>query len=93
MTPEQFCYWLKGRAELRAEPISEEEWESIKAHLDLVFSKLTPLGPGEHAPVRPQFIPIPRDRHPWPEWPTWAPVPGTPPGVWPNDNGLPTLIC
>lgn len=43
MTPEQFCYWLQGRAELRPmDTPTLEEWEQIRAHLALVFYKVTP---------------------------------------------------
>lgn len=46
MTPEQFCYWLQGRAELVAVPLTEAEWLSVKQHLSLVLTKQTPPGPG-----------------------------------------------
>lgn len=42
MTPEQFCYWLQGRAELDPTPPTAEQWQSIREHLDLVFEKVTP---------------------------------------------------
>lgn len=42
MTPEQFCYWLQGRAELDPVPPTPEQWQSIREHLDLVFDKVTP---------------------------------------------------
>jgi len=42
MTPEQFCYWLQGRAELQPNnPPSFDEWKMIAAHLQLVFEKRT----------------------------------------------------
>jgi len=43
MTPEQFCYWLQGRAELDPNPPSFEQWQSIREHLQTVFTKVTPL--------------------------------------------------
>jgi hypothetical protein len=46
MSPENFCYWLQGRAELVAATPSDAEWESIKQHLNLVLTKQTPPGPG-----------------------------------------------
>lgn len=46
MTPEQFCYWLQGRAELVKQPPNEEEWKSIVEHLGLVFTKVTSPAPG-----------------------------------------------
>lgn len=42
MTPEQFCYWLQGRAELDPTPPTLGQWQSICEHLDLVFDKVTP---------------------------------------------------
>lgn len=42
MTPEQFCYWLQGRAELVPTPPSEAEWNAIHNHLQAVFKKVTP---------------------------------------------------
>jgi hypothetical protein len=40
MTPEQFCYWLQGRAEMQPDnPPSVEEWKMIAEHLQLVFQK------------------------------------------------------
>ncbi|SEN71653.1 hypothetical protein SAMN05216404_106174 [Nitrosospira multiformis] len=53
MTPEQFCYWLQGRAEMQPNnPPSAEEWKIIADHLKLVFKKETPVrlpapGPSE----------------------------------------------
>lgn len=43
MTPEQFCYWLNGYAELSNSPPNIEQWQSIKEHLATVFTKVTPL--------------------------------------------------
>ena len=42
MTAEQFAYWLQGHAELSDGPPSAEQWDAIKAHLQLVFTKVTP---------------------------------------------------
>lgn len=53
MTPEQFCYWLQGFGELTPEPPTPEQWQAIKAHLDAVFRKVTPLVQG----ANPQAIP------------------------------------
>lgn len=55
MTPEQFCYWLQGRAELQPDvPLSDAEWKSVREHLQLVFKKVTPAlyGPNTSTPVR-----------------------------------------
>jgi hypothetical protein len=42
MSPKQFAYWLQGYAELNHGPPSEEQWQSIREHLALVFKKVTP---------------------------------------------------
>lgn len=43
MTPENFCYWLQGFAEITSTPQpSEAQWQAIKDHLQLVFTKETP---------------------------------------------------
>lgn len=42
MTPEQFCYWLQGYAEINGLTPSETEWEIVKDHLKTVFTKITP---------------------------------------------------
>lgn len=39
MTPEQFAYWLQGYAELNCAAPTEEQWNIIKAHLNLVFTQ------------------------------------------------------
>lgn len=41
MNHEQFCYWLQGRAELDATPPTAEQWQSIREHLQLTFTKVT----------------------------------------------------
>ena len=33
MTPENFCYWLQGRAELASEAPTPEQWTLIKQEL------------------------------------------------------------
>ncbi|MET0439143.1 MAG: hypothetical protein ABW043_16785 [Devosia sp.] len=38
----QFAYWLNGFAELHEQPPTPEQWDAIKAHLGLVFNKVTP---------------------------------------------------
>lgn len=53
MTPEQFAYWLQGRAELCKEPPTAKEWEIIKDHLALVFTKVTPPYPQAVWPFQP----------------------------------------
>lgn len=58
MTPEQFCYWLQGRAELLPDqPPSAEEWQAIRDHLATVFVKVTP--DLNRRWLAPQSIPLP----------------------------------
>lgn len=44
MTPENFAYWLQGFVETSNEDDvpSAEQWNEIKNHLKLVFTKVTP---------------------------------------------------
>lgn len=43
MTPENFCYWLQGFAEIQNPiEITKEQVQVIKDHLKLVFTKVTP---------------------------------------------------
>lgn len=42
MDASQFAMWLQGFAELTAEPPTKEQWQSIREHLQLVFTKVTP---------------------------------------------------
>lgn len=42
MTPEQFVYWLQGYAEISGSAPTEEQWQVVKDHLQLVFKKETP---------------------------------------------------
>lgn len=76
MTPEQFCYWLQGRAELMPDtPPSDAEWKMIAEHLTAVFKKVTPaLIPGVVRKDGPDFqiqdqraraMPNPGMKHPW----------------------------
>lgn len=58
MTPDQFCYWLQGFAELHDAPPGREQWQSIREHLAAVFNKVTPP---LHQPVPPMLI------HRWPD--------------------------
>lgn len=45
MTPEQFCYWMQGFAELNVERPTAEQWKSMREHLGTVFHKVTPPVP------------------------------------------------
>lgn len=42
MSPQDFCYWLQGFAELNSEAPTPEQWAAIRDHLQLVFKKETP---------------------------------------------------
>ena len=42
MDASQFALWLQGFAELNAAPPTQEQWQSIREHLQLVFKKVTP---------------------------------------------------
>lgn len=42
MKPEEFCRWLQGFAELNGDPPTPEQWKSIKEHLQLIYTKVTP---------------------------------------------------
>lgn len=42
MDASQFALWLQGFAELNATPPTAEQWQSIREHLQLVFTKVTP---------------------------------------------------
>lgn len=67
MSPEQFVYWLQGFSELNSQPPTAEQWEAIKAHLQLVFTKVTP-------PVQPSPFFKDYNQFPWNQPPSSAPV-------------------
>lgn len=46
----QFAYWLNGFVELNGEQPNQQQWDSIKQHLSLVFNKITP-------PIKPNIYP------------------------------------
>lgn len=48
MTPEQFCYWLQGFAELSPHAPNQMQWNAVREHLATVFNKVTP-------PVQPEL--------------------------------------
>ena len=43
MTPNDFVYWLQGYVELSGDVPTEQQWEVIKDHLQLVMDKKTPV--------------------------------------------------
>lgn len=59
MTPQEFCYWLQGFAELTTDAPTPEQWSAIKDHLRLAFVKVTPgydwskAFPGQTSPLKP----------------------------------------
>lgn len=88
LTPENFTYWLQGFVELtETKQPSEAQWQAIKDHLQLVFTKVTPdlgkplQGPTPPVPF-PGYQPLPVDRFK----PNWL-VPEI--GKWPPG----TVIC
>jgi len=71
MTPEQFCYWLQGFAELQQTQPTIAQWESIKEHLATVFKKVTPpILPPPIVPGLP-MIPFPGDKSKIPGYPVY----------------------
>lgn len=70
MTPEQFCYWLQGYAEISGAAPDQVQWDQIKEHLQLVFRKVTstpqPLNPLAPAlPSKKQIMPSIFDQTQW----------------------------
>jgi|SRR5882724_4601951 len=52
MTPENFCYWLQGWLEIQNPArITPEQIKEIQNHLDLVFTKVTPIVQKKENPV------------------------------------------
>lgn len=45
MSPEQFCYWLQGFAEIHGDAPTDEQWQKIRDHLQTVYHKVTPIYP------------------------------------------------
>lgn len=65
MSPENFVYWLQGRAELLPDqPPTAEEWKMIREHLALVFKKVTPPLGNTVWPRSPSVVPGPMDHLP-----------------------------
>lgn len=91
MTPEQFCYWLQGRAELDETPPTPEQWKSIREHLATVFVKVTPpLKP--YTPKRPLEPYIPNT--PSKPYDDCKPIyPPKWPDTFPNPSWPPTITC
>lgn len=54
MNERDFCHWFQGFAELTPNPPDARQWDQIRAHLALVFKKVTPpLGSPAIPPVTP----------------------------------------
>lgn len=81
MTPEQFCYWLQGFAEINGTAPSPEQWRQIKDHLATVFRKVTPKYDPIINPITEPYKPDPLRTDPLRPYTT---SPGTLP---------PTIIC
>jgi hypothetical protein len=61
MTPENFCYWLQGRAEMQPDPPpTEAEWKMIKEHLGYVFEHMAKpaavVAPSEPRPPKQRTV-------------------------------------
>jgi hypothetical protein len=77
MSPQEFCYWLQGYAEIHGGPITAEQWLVIKDHLQEVFHKTTPnrqsnpISPGIPKPFPYEPNPLDKQRitESWPNWP------------------------
>lgn len=41
LSPASFAFWLMGFAEIHGGPPTLEQWNVIKEHLELVFTKVT----------------------------------------------------
>lgn len=65
LSPDKFCYWLKGFTELHGALPTEEQWKHIKEHLDMVFDHAAPsmvdlhkvpaIDSGYSPPIRPNI--------------------------------------
>lgn len=82
-----FATWLQGWVELNGGKMpTEEQWEMIKAHLKLHFTKVTPPFPEGGPPVMqkwydhtgrdityplPDPLPTPQPSMPWSPMPDW----------------------
>jgi hypothetical protein len=66
MTPEQFCYWLQGRAELQPDTApTKVEWKAIREHLQTVFVKVTPPVQSPNKYIQQPGIIAPASNPPW----------------------------
>lgn len=66
MTPEQFCYWFQGRAELQPDtPPTKAEWKIIREHLATVFVKITPAHPNSIPTYFPNTTGVPSIQLPY----------------------------
>lgn len=60
MDQTNFCYWLQGYSELCGDAPNKEQWDIIKEHLQLVFTKQTQLPPFERKLYGPPESPWPK---------------------------------
>lgn len=62
MEPRDFCYWLQGFCELTAQAPTQQQWDVIMEHLNLVFDKRTSVvstgAPGSYGPLTNYLNPL-----------------------------------
>lgn len=61
MDPLDFCKWLQGFAELTEGAPNGRQWQSIREHLQTVFTKITPPVGKAPSPARKAIEKILRD--------------------------------
>ena len=100
MTQDQFVYWLQGFVELtEVEQPSKAQWAAIKAHLQLVFTKVTPDLGKPWPELKPAPLPFPAnpgirtmELRPSDQWPNFGK-----PGWLTQQDGTPwppgTILC
>lgn len=53
LSAESFTFWLQGFAEIHGGPPTDKQWEVIKEHLELVFTRVTVKMVPEQAKMSP----------------------------------------
>lgn len=81
MTSRDFVYWLQGFAEIHGKAPSDEQWTTIRNHLNLVFKhEIDPSMPDPNGELQAAHDGKPLSTKPQPEKP-WAPNGYGPDGV------------